>query len=257
MKVDEYASMTGMGWTVTYGGVVSRTVMDKPDENRTPGNHNLLSLNFNSPGATEITFLKTAVDKELDIFTFSFPGFSGKFILDSSYQPVQLTKQNLKIQVISSNFQNGFIITTDNGTAYHFQDAEISTSRNPSGTNCEKTYDNSSVKTSWYLTKVVLPSTQKEINFTYTTANITFEHGITQTISKAIYSEEFNCHYLDGFGEGPKGQACVVGTERFSTCISQQVVTAKFITRSRPVMEIKQSLLMMVLPGRTCRTASA
>ncbi|HYF33139.1 MAG TPA: DUF5977 domain-containing protein [Chitinophagaceae bacterium] len=225
IKVDEYASMVGMGWTLTYGGVVSRTVMDKPDEDRTVGNHNLVSLNFNSPSTTERNFLKNAVDKELDIFSFSFPGYGGKFILNSSYEPVQLTRNNLKIQVISGSFQNGFIITTDNGTAYHFQDVEISTGRNPTGTDCEKTNETSSVKTSWYLTKIVLPSTQKQINFTYTTANVTFQSSIAQTISKVTASNNFLCVP----GEGQSGVACPVGTIRFSTCISQQVVTTKFI----------------------------
>lgn len=225
IKVDEYASMVGMGWSLNFGGVVSRTVMDKPDENRTSGNHNLISLNFNSPGNTEMNFLKNAVDKELDIFNFSFPGFGGKFILNSSYQPVQLTKQNLKIEVISGSFQNGFIITTDNGTAYHFQDYEVSTGRNPTGTDCEKTNDFSSVRTSWYLTKIVLPSTQKQINFTYTTSNITFQSSIAQTISKCTAADNYAC------GTSPTGPGGTVGSIRFSTCISQQVVTSKFIAK--------------------------
>jgi hypothetical protein len=227
VKVDEYASMVGMGWNLNYGGVISRTVMDKPDESRTPGNHNLLALDFNNLNLTLINFLKNAVDKELDIFTFSFPGGSGKFILDSNYQPVQLSRQNFKIQVISSSFQNGFIITTDNGTAYHFQDAETSNERNPMGSNCEKLYQNITVKTSWYLTKIVLPSTQKEINFTYTTANIIFESSISQTISRVTASGDYGC----ALGQGPTGPACTMHSEKFSTCISQQTVTSKFVTK--------------------------
>ena len=226
IKVDEYASMVGMGWNLNFGGVVSRSVMDQPDENRSSGNTNLRSLNFASPSTAEMNFIKFANDKECDIFTFSFPGGGGKFILDSNYLPVQITRANLKIEVISGSFQNGFIITTDNGTAYHFQDYEVSNSRNPTGTDCEKTNDLSSVRTSWYLTKIVLPSTKKQINFTYTTASITFQSSISQTISKVTASDLFNCPE----GEGPRGVACPVGTTRFSTCISQQVVTSKFIS---------------------------
>lgn len=222
IKVDEYASMVGMAWSLTYGGVVTRTVMDKPDESRSPGNHNFVGLDMNTQNAALLNFLNNALDKEIDIFTFSFPGYSGKFILDSSYQPVQLTRNNLKIQVVSGSFQNGFVITTNDGTAYHFQDAEISTSRNPSGESCEKTNDAASTKTSWYLTKIVLPSTQKQINFTYTTASITFESSIAQTISRVIASENYPC---------TGAAACPLATERFSTCISQQVVTSKFITK--------------------------
>lgn len=41
IRVDDYASMAGMGWDLAYGGVISRTVMHMADEHRTPGNNNL------------------------------------------------------------------------------------------------------------------------------------------------------------------------------------------------------------------------
>ena len=227
VKTDEYASMVGMGWNLDYGGVVTRVVYDKPDEYRTIGNSNLNAPNLLLKTQAAWNFLTQAADKESDVFTFTFPGGSGKFILDASNVPIQLSKQNLVIKVINSNFQNGFTITTDDGTIYQFADAEISTSRNPSGTNCEKTFDNLSVKTSWYLTKITLPSLRKFINFTYTTANITFESSVSQTVSKVVSTTNYACTAQTG---GPTGPACVVGSERFSTCISAQVVTTKFIT---------------------------
>lgn len=227
IKVDDYASMVGMGWNVNFGGLVSRTVFDQPDELRQSNNCNLNTYNFSNPGWAELNFLKNSTDKQSDIFTFSFPGGSGKFVLDINLQPVLITKQNLKIQVVNGSFLNGFIITTDDGTDYYFQDAEISDNRNPTGQNCEKIFDGYDEKTSWYLTKIVLPSRQKEINFTYTTASITFLSSITQTISRVTYSES----YPASCPGGPTGTACPLGTERFSICIPQQTVISKFITK--------------------------
>lgn len=227
IKVDEYASMCGMGWTLQNGGVISRTIMGKPDETRNTSNCNLNTLDFNTYNTTLLNFLRFATDKESDIFSFSFPGGSGKFILDLSGNPVQLTRQNLKITVYNSGGQNGFVIVTDDGTAYYFLDAETSKSRNPIGSNCEKNYDPVSFNTSWYLTKIVLPSTNKQINYYYDTRDITFESSITQMISKVTYTEDFQCQS----GYGPTGAACPIGTERFSTCISNQVVTSKFLNK--------------------------
>lgn len=226
IKVDEVASMAGMGWTFNYGGVISRTVMDKPDEDRDEENCNLNSIDAGTPNQTLYDFLVYAPDKQSDIFSFSFPGYSGKFIIGLTNDiPIQLTKNNLRILPINSNFLNGFIITTDDGTSYYFEDEETSTSRNPYGSNCEKTYDASSVKTSWYLSKIILPSTMRQINFTYTTSTVDFESSISQTISKITYSESYPC------STSPTGFACEVGSERFSTCIDRQLVTSKFVTK--------------------------
>ena len=222
VKVDDYASMIGMGWSCNFGGVISRTVMDKPDESRSATNCNLNSINATVLNQSLYDFLTYAPDKESDIFTFSFPGYSGKFIIGlTNNTPIQLTKNNLRMVAISNDFTNGFIITTDNGTAYYFEDTEVSTSRNPTGTNCEKTYDNADVITSWYLTKIVLPNTRRQIFFTYTTSNIDFQNSITHTISRVTYSDQKPCG----------GFVCTVGTERYSECISQQTVATKFISK--------------------------
>lgn len=229
IKVDEYASMCGMGWTLQSGGVISRTIMGKPDETRNTSNCNLNTLDFSTyyNNSTLLNFLRFAPDKESDIFTYSFPGGSGKFIIGLDGNPIQLARQNLKINVYNSGGQNGFVILTDDGTAYYFLDAETSNSRNPIGSNCEKNYETVGFKTSWYLSKIVLPSTNKQIIYYYDTRDITFEATITQTLSKVISSEDYQCTS----GTGPTGAACVLHSERFSTCISKQIVTSKFLNK--------------------------
>jgi hypothetical protein len=224
VKVDEVASSVGMGWSLNAGGVISRVVFDRPDEYRNTSNCNLNTLNPDVHDQTWLNFLKNAPDKQSDIFSFSFPGGSGKFIIGLNGLPVQLTTLNLKIDVVNSNFLNGFIITTDDGTAYSFTEAEVVSNREPLGNNCGKTYNNSNFKSSWYLTKIELPSKNKWIDLEYTTSDIAYESSISQTISKVIYSQT---NYCNGSGS----YICPVGTTNFSTCIYKQLTAAKFVSK--------------------------
>ena len=228
VKVDEYASMVGMGWSLNYGGVISRTVFDKPDgdKNFDPGSLDP-NLDITVYNSTSYDFLTGTSDKELDIFTFSFPGYSGKFIIGLNNQPVQLTRNNLKIQIINNWYENGFIILADDGTAYHFEEKEISQTRHPVGTNCEKSFENNfPITTSWYLSKIILPSTNKTINFTYITVNnVWFRSSITQTVNKVNWSGPSSCQ------SNYNGYVCDVGSGKFSICVSRQKVDAKYISK--------------------------
>lgn len=227
IKVDEYASNVGTGWTCSYGGVISRTVLGKADESRASGQpNNLRNVNFNSLDGALIDFLKNNTDAESDIFNFSFLNYSGKFILDSTLQTViPLSNYNLIIKPNTTSLTGGFIIITEDGTTYTFEDAETSKSRNPLGTSCPKNLNSTYYKTSWYLTKITAPNKRSNISFTYTSSDIYFEQSITQYISRVISSEQ----YPGGSCQG--GNACSVGAEIYYTCVPRQLVTSKFISK--------------------------
>lgn len=226
VKVDEYSSMIGTGWNCSYGGVVSRTIADKPDEDRSSGTPtNLRNYDFNNQSATLLNFLKNHEDAESDIFSFSFLNYSGKFILDSNRQTViPLSNYNVKITTITSNFQSGFQIVTDDGTTYLFAEAEMSDDRNPMGTGCPKNYDNQNCNTSWYLTKITAPNKRSYMNFTYLTHNILFEQSISQYLSKCFETD----YYAPGCGGNP---ALPLNSETFYTCVTRQKVNSKFISK--------------------------
>lgn len=233
IKVDEYSSMVGTGWNCSPGGVVSRTIFGRPDEARDGSSYptNLSNLNFNSLDANLLNFLKNTPDAESDIFSFSFLNYSGKFILDSNLTSIiPLSTFNLKIKVINSNFQNGFEITTEDGTVLRFDEKETSKSRNPLGTSCPKSYEYSDNITSWYLSKITAPNKRSFMDFTYLTQNILFEQSINQYISKTISTQ----YHQYGGGEGnacPSGPASPVGSETFYTCVTRQLVSSKFLSR--------------------------
>lgn len=227
VKADEYSTMVGTGWNCSSGGVVSRTIFDKPDESRdgSPYPTNLSNPDFAVQNAALLSFLKDHPDAESDVFNFSFLNYSGKFILDSNLQTViPLSNYNVVIKPISNYFPDGFIITTDDGTTYRFDQAETSKSRNPMGTGCPKSYEASDNKTSWYLSKITAPNKRSYMNFTYLTQNILFEQSISQYLSKCIATD----NYPGACGGGP---ANTLNAQTFYTCVTRQLVSSKFISK--------------------------
>ena len=227
VKVDEIASMMGTGWTLSYGGVVSRTIMDMPDEFRNTSNCNLNTHNFGTPTYDLIQYLGSSVaDKQSDIYSFSFGKYSGKFIFGLDGKALPLSKYNIKIE---GGLGTGFAITTEDGIKYIFDDAETSTSRPSSGTGCKNDeWDGEEVATSWFMTKIVLPSGQHEINFTYLPYGITsFASSLSQTLSLTTSSENYQC----SAGTGPTGAGCPVWGVQYTSCLNNQWAASKFISR--------------------------
>lgn len=181
LKVDENASWVGAGWSLQAGGVITRTVKDKPDERRTESLQQLYG-HFSNFGIA--SYLQnqdanslSAIDQEPDIFSFSFNGVNGKFYFDDSRRAVIVPKQDLKIEYVYHDtlWSNGpglsltgigrsiesFIITTSDGTKYYFgitrdgvsapycEPIEVVSSYNPVSGNVT-----GKVISSWYLYKV-------------------------------------------------------------------------------------------------------
>ena len=125
LKVDMISSRVGMDWSLNAGGVVSRTVYGSPDESRgfaTP------PADFpNTTGTALKEYLSSTTvmgnDTQPDIFTFSFGGYSGKFII---YNNV-IKKFGQNNLLISGDTNEGFIIKTPDGIQYSFTDTEYST----------------------------------------------------------------------------------------------------------------------------------
>jgi len=141
------------------------------------------------PGLGGDGIIKAKVDTEPDIFYYSFPGSSGKFIIDKSRGAVLFNKSNnVKIEIINryttSQLGYYFKITTTDGTQYIF-DKEEKTTLYSDNKHLNKNYtianvlDRTPPKTfrndytsAWNLSKIILPN-KKEILFTYTAETIT------------------------------------------------------------------------------------
>lgn len=145
IRASQEASWVGLGWTLDAGGVITRTVKCFDDfkeyeyppssikkgyyegpEVDNPLSEELYVYNIDAvPGAVKIE-KKLGVDSEPDIFCFSLPGASGKFLLDKSRGAVLFDKSNnVKIAVTQNTAgKKSFIITTPNGIKYHYDKRE-------------------------------------------------------------------------------------------------------------------------------------
>jgi hypothetical protein len=134
VQLSEIASRTGQGWSLQYGGSVSRQIRGKADES--PRNGYLKNkndfLNYSSVKQSRDTVnskeqSSLGYDFYPDQFSFSAGGYSGKFIL--SYidgQPIIQSFGDLKISYTTGVFHTGlnginsFTITDPTGTKYYF-----------------------------------------------------------------------------------------------------------------------------------------
>ena len=199
ITVDKTSGNAGLGWIMSCGGVISRIVRDKKDENGA-------GTSFAGPavfgeGQTQERFdyytqiSQNVVDSEPDLYSFNFNGNSGQFIFDSNDNIFMLKACKIKITYNTL----GFIATDTNGVQYHFTTKEY-THYTTSITN--HIYSPPEIATSaWYLTKIIHPCGD-EIYFEYTDTDYTYTSSTAQTISKMIEFEPGVCtssQYQNGF----------------------------------------------------------
>ena len=197
LKVDETPSWVGAGWSLMAGGVITRTVRDKPDEHYASSSFQAYG-HFSDYGLS--TYLSNVngsnegvmADTEPDIFSFNFNGVSGKFFFNDDRIPVLLPEQDIKIEYVykdepwltflsfpgNNTFRKcieSFILTLPNGTKYFFGVPSTPES-NPFVDPVEVTsiytsrdgvVNQGQVISSWYLYKIVSVNNSDQIVFKY------------------------------------------------------------------------------------------
>lgn len=161
VKVSETAPRTGMGWSLTYGGDISRQIRGKADESGYFNNASdfiSVPLDFN---ARQNFFAResevTDYDYYPDQFTFSGGGISGKFVFDyETLQPVIQSFGDVKISYERESIGPGqvpgrviaFQIVDTNGNIFYY-------GKSKDGLREARDLQNSSVGSSYYLNKIV------------------------------------------------------------------------------------------------------
>ena len=185
VKVDQVASWVGMSWNLSVGGVINRTVMDDPDE--------LLRQplpNFDKLTDEVVNYLNNVadvgIDTQPDVYTYSLPGSSGKFIFSDERNPVLIPLQAISI-VETQIDSNKFLITTPDGIKYYFGAGATEYTKNMStGAGCtSKTELKAPIETSWYLSKIIHPKGDT-ISFIYEKIGYNYHTGVNQTISELV-----------------------------------------------------------------------
>lgn len=193
IKVAQEATWVGLGWSLSAGGAISRSICGNDDEfyyaNRTTPVPVVKYLS-DDPADIEIEGdiyegSGTVQSIEPDIFQYNFNGYSGKFYFRRGALKDNLKdkfvvsnpEQNLRIEV-KDPLSDGFIITTSENIKYIFSAAEYikryseaySGSASPDlDPNSDRTpgFNEVGVASSWYLSRIEYP-TKDTIYFDYT-----------------------------------------------------------------------------------------
>lgn len=206
IRVDDIATNVGLGWSLSAGGVITRTVRGTPDES-TSGSE--LPVNFNPNMASGTvsgglsadynTALQSVLDNrdyERDMYYFNFLNFSGKFIISRAGKVCFLpANQNLKVRPFNGqSYNSGFIITDDKGYQYYFSDAEGSSATSVCSIGAEGPNELSGYHTSaWYLSKIVSPNNY-QVFFSYESQGYTIPTSSHQV--KYINANAASCGEL-------------------------------------------------------------
>lgn len=206
VRVNQEASWVGLGWALNAGGVISRTVKCYDDflEYTYPGK-SLRAGYYDGPEANNPTVndyfttiydgtvarKELITDSEPDIFSYSLPGLSGKFLIDKSRGAVLLNKaDNIKVEVLTSGRKKYFKLTAPDGTQYILDKYETTYSYGRPGSlnrnlNNATKFDESDLNlydspvqytSSWYLSQIKTVN-NRTITFTY--ENESYK-GVTQ-----------------------------------------------------------------------------
>ncbi|OJJ16053.1 hypothetical protein BKI52_35375 [marine bacterium AO1-C] len=252
LKPNEQTSWVGLGWALSAGGVITRTVRGKPDELSSIGYHaikNQLKMEYvheyTGNDATKLAqaeqewaFLKNIAngqyDGQPDVFSFNVAGYTGKFFLekqsDGSFKAYTIPYQNVKIE-LQGGFPSGtWKITVPNGTQYTFggsgSDAqgntisleELSTS---GGTPGVGTYTSA-----WYLKEIKSMNGDDDIQFQYQVENPINSYQV-------LYSEA-----RQFLKPGNDASTCATGLTPVSISASEVTVTnrlhiARIVTQTK------------------------
>ena len=184
IKVDDVSGRTGMGWNLKTGGLITRTILGKPDESGAL----MPPSTFDSSSHTFFNYMNFVgvnnINTQPDEFTYNFMGLSGKFYFDYSGNLKELTPSGFRF-VTNSN-RDYFHITTLDGTQYHFT-ATDETYNYSYFTGSAGINGSDGGRTAWYLTKIKnVYGDSIELKYSLvSTDQIQYLSGIIQTLRSA------------------------------------------------------------------------
>lgn len=172
IRYTDQASWVGLGWSLSAGGQISRNTIGKPDE----------ELYYTSglgtaSACSNYYYVKNVAnnvtDADADVFSYSFPGKSGKFLLGAHlgsvstpyylipYEPIKLEPE------FSSTQFHKFKIIDERGVSYFFGKNQLGTISANETTSSDNGGVNTLSRTAWYLQDMLSPNSNDKINFTY------------------------------------------------------------------------------------------
>ncbi|WP_343657773.1 hypothetical protein [Chryseobacterium sp.] len=198
INVDEMNGSVGLGWTFISGGVITRTIRDRPDEESSFNSGDVpLTENFATQLNTYLTFCENDdFDSEPDLYIANFAGYNVKFVINKAGNIIMIDQKDYQIK--RNDNGNLFSIILDNGVRYNFNAVEYIQNRtlNTGGHQPPQQYIQS-----WYLTSIITPNGQT-LTFEYQDVNYTTILSQSQTMT---YTKEPQQKYGDVLYGGSLG----------------------------------------------------
>lgn len=174
IKVMERSSIVGLGWNFSAGGIIIRNMRGLPDDYPGIGYIYTPPFTYNYDNATLKKYDADSLDAQADIFSYSFGGRSGQFLIDKEKKVIVIPQSKIKTEPLlvdglsETGTLSAFRIITEDGTTYIFRELERSKFLNSysSGILNDKLYT-----TAWHLSEVISPFATNRIQFQYNDYN--------------------------------------------------------------------------------------
>lgn len=178
VKPTDVASWVGANWALSAGGQISRSVRGKPDE----GDYGAQPLEeypsvCGGPGTSTYYYLQYSargvIDTDPDIYSYSYPGGGGKFMMLYGGIPYLLPVAPIKLEHPEGD---QYIITDERGVIYKFGKSStgVLATEFTTGTGI-------AAKTAWYLMEMHAPNSDDEITFSYQDVGTAYVDDIART----------------------------------------------------------------------------
>jgi len=234
-KVNEIASWVGLGWSLSAGGVITRSVIGLDDfGNNGYYNGPALPPNTNPPTMANYNYFKDILlgykDGEPDIFNYNLGKYSGKFVLGKKADGSLVfmdDRNNLKVTYQESS--QSWLVVAPDGYKYYLGTRESADDYNFDSQNVEVSEDaplsaftrntGYSPTTSWYLDSIVSPNTEA----------IKFNYAIKSNSLSLINKSESYFHLLELYGGCSSAPVETPGVRKIYNA-SRQVIYDTYLT---------------------------
>ncbi|WP_106603835.1 hypothetical protein [Chitinophaga ginsengisoli] len=229
IKVDDWGSRVGMGWTDNITAVITRTVRHIPDETATSrfGDGPDEFLDPSDPvnaqnalaKARQLSSPTTKVDGIFDEFHYNIMGTSGGFIIRKGQAVLLKDNNEFKVSIISTSPTYQFILTDIGGTKYYFT-SSVEKTKFDADNPCDNDNPNTAyTATAWFVDKMVSPG-GRVVNFYYSDLSFNYLYDFNESY---IFSEVNDLPY-DPCSEG----SAPSGTRSY--CLRRKLSNTKLLS---------------------------
>ncbi len=172
VRVNDLPSWVGLGWSLQTGGIITRNVQSRPDQETAASG--LIDRSVPTPNPDCLTptindlirpLANNETDSQRDLFAYRSPSGSNTFMLFPNYATpaapnfVLLRSEPVQIQSVSD--LTSFTVVETDGTLYRYSDAE-STFNNTTTPNQYANYTSA-----WYLSEITSATNNDRALYTY------------------------------------------------------------------------------------------